>query len=167
MAFLNLEDRRGSVEVVVFADTYQNSLHLLDGEDPVLVVGTVQQEEKGPKLIAQRILSLIEAKESLTQAIHVTLPLDKLSKENLQDLKAILERHKGECKVYVHLSPETKCEAVIRLDDRLRVKPGRALIEEVNRYFGSEVVSAVLTNGPAALKGPGANSGNLRRTASN
>jgi hypothetical protein len=40
------------------------------------------------------------------------------------------------------------------LGDRIRVKPDRSLVEEVNRYFGAEVISAVLSNGP----GPGRNS---------
>jgi DNA polymerase-3 subunit alpha len=152
MAFLALEDRKGTVEVVIFADNYQSSSHLLDGDDPLLVVGTVQQEEKGVKVIAQRVLSLLDAKEHLTQAIHIKLPLEKVSKENLEDLRSILERHKGDCKAYVHLCTDPRCEAVIRLGDKFKVKPDRRLIDEVNRYFGGEVVSAIVPNGPKPLE---------------
>ncbi|MFP3870162.1 MAG: DNA polymerase III subunit alpha [Syntrophobacteria bacterium] len=148
MAFFTLEDRQGSVEVVIFADVYQSSRHLLDGEYPVLVVGTLQQEEKGSKVLAQSIFSLRDASQHLTQAIHVKLPLERLSKDNLADLKAIFERHKGDCRAYLHLMAESQCEAVIRLADKLRVKPDRQLLEEVNRYFGGEVISAVLNEAP-------------------
>ncbi|UCG13379.1 MAG: DNA polymerase III subunit alpha [Deltaproteobacteria bacterium] len=147
MAFLTLEDREGVVEVVVFADLFQTSRQLLDAEAPLLVVGTLQQEEKAPKVIAQRILSLLEANEHMTQAIHVRLPLGSLSRENLEDLRAILARHKGDCRAYVHLTTEPHGEAIIRISDKLRVRPDRSLIDEVNRYFGSEVVSAQLGNG--------------------
>jgi DNA polymerase-3 subunit alpha len=164
MAFLTLEDRQGTVEVVVFADIYQSSRQLLDVDDPLLVVGTLQQEEKGTKIIAQRILALLDAKERLTQAIHLRLPVEKVSKENLEDLKAILQRHRGDCKAYVHLCTDAQCEAVIQLTDRLRVKPDRRLIEEVNRYFGAEVVSAVLTNGPTPVQSSRFNNRNNRRT---
>jgi len=164
MAFLTLEDRQGTVEVVIFADTYQNSGQLLDADDPLLVVGTLQQEEKGTKVIAQRILALLDAKEHLTQAIHVKLPMEKVSKENLEDLKAILQRHRGDCKAYVHLCTDAQCEAVIQLGDRIRVKPDRSLIEEVNRYFGAEVVSAVLTNGPTPVQSSRFNNKNNRRS---
>ncbi len=164
MAFLTLEDRQGTVEVVIFADTYQNSRHLLDVDDPLLVVGTLQQEEKGAKVIAQRILTLPDAKEHLTQAIHVKLPVEKVTKENLEDLRAILERHKGDCKSYVHICTDEQCETVIKLGDRLRVKPHRHLIEEVNRYFGDEVVSAVLANGPGPGQKSRFNDRNNRRT---
>lgn len=164
MAFLTLEDRQGTVEVVIFADTYQNSRHLLDVDDPLLVVGTLQQEEKGAKVIAQRILTLPDAKEHLTQAIHVKLPVEKITKENLEDLRAILERHKGDCKSYVHICTDEQCETVIKLGDRLRVKPHRQLIEEVNRYFGDEVVSAVLANGPGPGQKSRFNDRNNRRT---
>ncbi len=148
MAFLSLEDRQGTVEVVVFTDTYQSSRQLLEGDDPFLVVGTVQQEDKGTKVIAQHVFSLLDAKEHLTQAIHIKLPVEKISKENLEDLRAILERNKGDCRAYVHLCTGPHCEAVIRMGDKFRVKPDRHLIEEVNRYFGGEVVSAVVANGP-------------------
>ncbi len=151
MAFLTLEDRQGSAEVVIFSETYRSSRHLLDGDDPLLVVGTVQKEEKGVKVIAQSIFSLLDAKEHLTQAIHIKLQVEEVNKEKLEDLKAILERHKGDCKAYVHLCTDPHCEAVIRLGDKLRVKPDRRLIEEVDRYFGDGVVSAVVANGPVSV----------------
>jgi DNA polymerase-3 subunit alpha len=149
MAFLTLEDRHGAVEVVIFADVYQSSGQLLDGEDPLLIAGTIQKEETGAKIIAQQLLNLLDAKEHLTQEIHVKLPLEKLNKDTLEDLKAILERYKGGCKAYVHLCTDSQCETVIRLGDKLRVKPDRRMIEEVNRYFGGEVVTALVGNGPS------------------
>jgi DNA polymerase-3 subunit alpha len=151
MAFLTLEDRQGAAEVVIFSETYRSSRHLLDGDDPLLVVGTVQKEEKGVKVIAQSIFSLLDAKEHLTQTIHIKLQVEEVNKEKLEDLRAILERHKGDCKAYVHLCTEPQCEAVIRLGDKLRVKPDRRLIEEVDRYFGDGVVSAVVANGPVSV----------------
>ena len=164
MAFLTLEDRQGTVEVVIFADIYKDSLQLLEVDEPLLVVGTLQQEDKGAKVIAQRFITLLEAKEHFTQAIQVKLPVDKVTKENLEDLKAILERHKGDCKTYIHLCSDDTCETVIRLGDRFRVKPHRTMIEEVNRYFGTDVVSAVLTNGPGPVQSTGFNNRNNRRS---
>jgi len=161
MAFLTLEDRQGTVEVVIFADIYKDSLHLLEADEPLLIVGTLQKEDKGAKLIAQRIVTLLEAKEHFTQAIQVKLPVDKVTKENLEDLRAILERHKGDCKTYIHLCGDEKCETVIRLGDRLRVKPHRNMIEG---YFGTDVVSAVLTNGPGPVQSTRFNNRNNRRT---
>jgi DNA polymerase-3 subunit alpha len=164
MAFLTLEDRQGTVEVVIFADIYKDSLHLLEVDEPLLIVGTLQQEDKGAKVIAQRFLTLLEAKEHFTQAIQVKLPVDKVTKDNLEDLRAILERHKGDCKAYIHLCSDEKCETVIKLSDKFRVKPHRNMIEEVNRYFGTDVVSAVLTNGPGPLQSGRFNNRNNRRT---
>ncbi len=163
MAFLTVEDRQGIVEVVVFTDTYQRCRHLLDSDEPLLVVGTVQQEDKGAKVIAQHLLSLLDAKEHLTQAIHIKLAVEKVSKENLEDLRAILQRHKGDCKAYVHLCTDPKCETIIRTGDKFKVKPDRRLIEEVNRYFGGEVVSAVVANGPGPIESSRFQNRNNRR----
>ena len=163
MAFLTMEDRQGNVEVVVFTDTYKSSRHLLDSDEPLLIVGTVQQEDKGAKVIAQHILSLLDAKEHLTQAIHIKLAVKKVSKENLEDLRAILQRHKGDCKAYVHLCTDPQCETIIRTGDKFKVKPHRRLIDEVNRYFGGEVVSAVVANGPGPIESSRFQNRNNRR----
>lgn len=152
MGFLVLEDRQGSLEVVIFADVYQNSRHFLEGEEPLLVVGSLQQEEKGAKVIAQRLVSLSEAKEHLAQAVCLRLPLDKLSRNQLEELRTILGRHQGECRTYIHLVSGPECETVIRLADSLRVKPNPRLLDEVNRCFGECVLSTVLING--ADQGP-------------
>ena len=109
-------------------------------------------EDKGAKVIAQHIFSLLDAKEHLTQAIHIKLAVEKVNKENLEDLRAILQRHKGDCKAYVHLCTDPQCETIIRTGDKFKVKPDRRLIEEVNRYFGGEVVSAVVANGPGPIE---------------
>jgi DNA polymerase-3 subunit alpha len=107
----------------------------------------VQQEEKGAKIIAQRLLSLLDAKEQMTQAIRVRLPLERVSRGNLEDLKAILERHRGDCKAYIHLIVDPRCETIISLGDTFRVKPSRRLVEEINGYFREPVVTAVVGNG--------------------
>jgi DNA polymerase-3 subunit alpha len=147
MAFLTLEDRGGYVEVVVFADVFQASQPLLERDEPLLLVGTVQQEEKGAKVLAQRLLSLADAKEQMTQAVRVRLPLERLSRDRLEDLKAILERHRGKCRAYIHLVIDPKCETIISLGDQFRVKPSRGLVEEINGYFQGPVVTMVLGNG--------------------
>jgi DNA polymerase-3 subunit alpha len=147
MAFLTLEDRDGSVEVVIFADVFQASQPLLERDEPLLLVGTVQQEEKGPKVLAQRLLSLADAKEQMTQAVRVRLPLERVSRDRLEDLKAILERHRGECRAYIHLVIDPKCETIISLGDQFRVKPSRGLVEEINGYFQGPVVTTVFGNG--------------------
>jgi DNA polymerase-3 subunit alpha len=147
MAFLTLEDRDGSVEVVIFADVFQASQPLLERDEPLLLVGTVQQEEKGAKVLAQRLLSLADAKEQMTQAVRVRLPLERVSRDRLEDLKAILERHRGECRAYIHLVIDPKCETIISLGDQFRVKPSRGLVEEINGYFQGPVVTTVFGNG--------------------
>lgn len=147
MAFLTLEDREGSVEVVIFADVFQSSQPLLERDEPLLLVGLIQQEEKGTKVIAQRLLGLADAKEHMTRAIQVHLPLERVNRTNLEDLKAILERHRGDCRAYIHLVIDAKCETVISLGDQFRVKPSRSLVEEINGYFRRPVVTTVLGNG--------------------
>ncbi|MBW1979673.1 MAG: DNA polymerase III subunit alpha [Deltaproteobacteria bacterium] len=147
MAFLTLEDRQGSVEVVLFSDVYRQNRECLERDEPLLIMGTVQQEEKGTKVIGQRLFCLSEAREKLIRAIRLRLNAEALDKANLQDLKAILERHRGDCVTYLHMSTGPQCEAVIRLADNLRVKPDQSFVAEVNQYFGEKVVSTVLING--------------------
>ena len=59
MAFLQLEDLYGTVEVIVFPNVYMSAVNLLQAEEPVVIRGTVNcKEEEAPKIIAERIFPL-------------------------------------------------------------------------------------------------------------
>ncbi|MBM4287239.1 MAG: DNA polymerase III subunit alpha, partial [Deltaproteobacteria bacterium] len=141
MAFVTLEDQGGSVEVVVFSDIYQRSAHLLKNPGlPLLVRGTVAQEEKGPKIIAQEVRSLEAESDKIPPALHVRLHTDGLDQDRLLRLREILQRHRGPIPSFLHFISPPQAEHVLALPPALHLKPSSALREEINQLFNYSVL---------------------------
>jgi DNA polymerase-3 subunit alpha len=144
MAFVRLEDLKGSVEMVVFPDCYTEAAAYLSGETPVLIKAVVDKDERGVKLKATTVLRLEEAARSLTSRLRLLLDAPGLTREKLVLLRQTLQRFPGSCRVSLHLKVPGKGEAVLALPSPYRVEPAPALLEEVNELFGHKVVEVVL-----------------------
>ncbi len=144
MAFVRLEDLKGSLEVVVFPDCYAEGGRHLSGDQPVLVTGTVDKDERGVKIKATKIVPLEQAARGMTTRLRLKLEATGLTRERLVDLKQTLERFPGSCRVSLHLSVPGKGEAVLALPGQYRVNPAPELMEQVNQLFGHGVVEPVL-----------------------
>ena len=136
MAFVTLEDQGGSVEVVVFSDLFQRTAELLQTPGlPLLIRGTVNQEEKGPKLIAQDIRSLQVEGEKIPAALHLQLHADGLDQDLLTRLHDVVQRHRGPIPVFLHFLSPPAPEAILALPPHLHLKPSEALKDEINQLF--------------------------------
>jgi len=147
MAFLNLEDKEGMLEMVVFPEVFTAARDLLAGDDPRVVMGSVQQDEKGSKLIATRILTLEEAQVQAVEAVHIRLNADRLDPDAMARLRHLLVSHPGECKTQLHLIVGKEAEAVIALSPKLTVNPSRTFFQEMEQYFGHESAAPVYRSG--------------------
>lgn len=137
MAFVTLEDLSGSVEVVVFSDLYQQAAGLLEHPGmPLLVRGSVTQEEKGPKVIAQEILSLVQAAQRLPERLQIRLEFPGLEVEHLHRLREILQRHRGPIPVILRFISPGEPEALLQLPPELALRPSQALKDQVNQLLG-------------------------------
>ena len=141
MAFVTLEDQGGSVEVVVFSDIYLRSTEFLQNPGlPLLVRGTLSQEEKGLKIIAQEIGSLQVESGRIPADLHLRLHTNGLDRELLIRLHVILQRHKGPIPTFLHFISPNVQEQILALPSHLYVKPSESLKEEVNRLFSYPVL---------------------------
>lgn len=138
MAFFNLEDLTGKVEVLVFSDLYKEVASLLEGNRPVVVQGILDVGEEGIKLKATKVLPLTETRKGLA-SVHLRLKGGVLSREALRSLKEVLSRYPGGSPAYLHLSLEEGKEALIKLPESL--SPSEELAKELCALFGPEVVA--------------------------
>ena len=66
MAFITLEDLVGTLEIVIFPNSYEKNNRLLNLDEKVFVRGRVQTEdEKNAKLICERLYSFDDTKKEL------------------------------------------------------------------------------------------------------
>jgi DNA polymerase-3 subunit alpha len=140
MAFVTLEDLKGSVEITVFSSLFERSSQLLRGQVPVLLKGKLEKAEESVKILASEIVPLSQGKEIFAKDIHFRLAIPELTKDMLNRLKDILQLNKGNCRSYLHLIIPNQSETIISLPDDLMVNPSELLIEKVQEIFGSNAI---------------------------
>lgn len=135
MAFVTLEDQLGSLEIVVFHEVYQRASSLLAPGQAILVRGSVSQEEKGTKLIAQEIRSLEAESARIPAELHLHLHVEGLGEEDLRRLREVLQRHRGPIPAFLHFLAPPDREEILALPRELYLRPSPTLTAEVNRLF--------------------------------
>ncbi|MEA4989144.1 MAG: DNA polymerase III subunit alpha [Anaerovorax sp.] len=104
MAFVELEDLYGCVEVIVFPNVYERYSELVYEDGLVVVKGTINfKEEEAPKILANSIFSLENYNEVNSQKIiRLVIPYDLEESIMLERIRQILQRHPGETPVIIH-----------------------------------------------------------------
>lgn len=142
MAFLSLEDREGTIEVVAFSEPFTQARHLLERDEPLAVWARVQHDEKATKLVANRILDMEEAQLQAVEAVHIKLEAVKMDRDGFGRLRHLLMSHPGECRAFLHLTVKDRGEAVLDLN-KLPVNPSHSFFEDMRRYFGPDCAEPV------------------------
>jgi DNA polymerase III subunit alpha len=136
MAFVTLEDLRGSVELVVFSDVYKQRNELIKGDAPIVVEGKVDAGEDQVKIIVTDIKSLDEAKKKKVPTVHITVKAANLSDEKMNSLKRAMKRHSGPFRSFLHIIEENRKPATIKLPEDLFLNPTDSFLKEVEKIFG-------------------------------
>jgi DNA polymerase III subunit alpha len=134
-AIISLEDLEGSVDVLVFPQTYQAASTLLV-EDMVLIVrGRVDRnDDDGVRVVALEITAP-DVSEAITGPVRLTLAANRCIPPLVERLKEVLAMHPGTTEVQLHLTGGVST-TVLRLDDRLRVTPSPALFGDLKALLG-------------------------------
>jgi DNA polymerase-3 subunit alpha len=139
MAVLSLEDMTGSVDVIVFPDLFAKSGYLLKGEEPLLILGSVEKGDNRSKVLAQELQSLQNVRQQSIRAIELNLVEEKISKELLEDLVDITFKYPGECRIFFRVENKGGGEFLISAGDRFRILPCVEFLREVEVLTGSKV----------------------------
>ncbi len=150
MAFLTIEDIYESVEVIVFPDTYSRCEEILSSTDPVIIQGTVQKDERGPKIIADSIDSLQAAREKYTELARIKFLSDKLSRQQMERVKKVLYQYHGSCPILLTMHFPGQGEVDIEVLKDLTIKPCRQLTDQVEEILNYRAFS--FSKKPISLK---------------
>ena len=145
MAFVDMEDLLGNVEVVVFPNVYEKSAALIKEDALIVVKGTINfKEGEVPKLLANEIIDLRESGKSADaaktestvniadmQPVKIRIPDDM--EDGLELIRDILVRHKGETPVIIY----SKGKAM-KTNRNLWVTPDDVFCGKVIAMVGSE-----------------------------
>ncbi|RWX48621.1 Helix-hairpin-helix motif-containing protein [Candidatus Electrothrix communis] len=141
MAFTVLEDMSSSVEVIVFPETFARCSHYLGKDEPLIVLGTVQQGERGAKIIAEDIYSLDKAVEQFTEQASIRLPADRIGRNQLIELKELIYQFHGSAPIKLTLHFDGRGEVDILPMKDITVRPCSDFFQKVKDSFGPGCLS--------------------------
>jgi DNA polymerase III subunit alpha len=139
-ATATLEDLEGAVEVLFFPVTYQECGVLLAEDAVVLVRARIDKREDVPRLIALEV-TVPDITEGPRGPVTVTLAANRCTPPVVDRLKEVLAAHPGTTEVQLQLTSAGR-STVLRLDERLRVTAGPALMADVKELLGPGSVSS-------------------------
>jgi DNA polymerase-3 subunit alpha len=138
MAFVQLEDVTGSIEVVLFTNAYAAVRHLLINDAVIVVKGRVDQKGAGEtKLVAMEVIPF----EATPERREVRLKVDARAARAgvIRELAGVVRDFPGEAPVYVDLVTSVGPK-LLELGPEYRVDPKPDFFAEVRHLLGEAAV---------------------------
>ena len=141
-----LEDWLGTIEALVWPDTYRLLSNQLASEDPVLVSGRADISEERSTLIVEKMESLISLRDrSATQGFLMIGQADNID-VFLPRFQQLFSKYPGTCPVKVKIYLESGEVSMMLRDDKnapICVQPCEGLSDEAEQIAGRPVLSFV------------------------
>jgi len=165
MAFVSVEDLKGTVEVTLFPSVYSSAYDLLTDDTAVLIQGKLQKDESTAKILADQIVAMEQAEATWTAGIRLKLDATRTDKHLLTRLRDVLKRHPGSSRAFIHLTIPDRSETIVSLPDDFTLKAGGALVREVKALTGYDAVETYCRQAEASeVNAPGPGNSNGKRT---
>ncbi|MCQ2550854.1 MAG: DNA polymerase III subunit alpha [Clostridia bacterium] len=133
MAFVEVEDLYGTVEIIVFPKVYEKYRSLLAPDKVIAISGTVNfKEEESPKILADKIADVQDLDSIEESPVKLRLEDDDL----LDQVKLMLKMNPGKRQVLIYLSNGK----ILKSDEGVDLSP--ELIQEFNDLLGERNVKA-------------------------
>ncbi len=137
-AALQLEDRQGIVDALVFASSYEQLAPELVEDKAVLVRGVALPEENGPpKISVKDVVPLDLARVDLPSLISIRVFVGRESgEEKAAALSELIRRKQGETGIRLRIEKPRDFSVILDIDEKVR--PDKEFRTEVERICGPE-----------------------------
>jgi DNA polymerase-3 subunit alpha len=137
MASFVLEDEDGSVETLVFPETYKKTAGRLADDVLVVVRGRAEVQDDGKaRLLATDVLPLDQAQLAEARFVTIRVPLPVWDRGKGERLRDILGQHRGDCPVTLELVRPGSWAVALAPSAYYRVRPGPVLRDEIEALLG-------------------------------
>jgi DNA polymerase-3 subunit alpha len=140
MAFVTLEDFTGKGECIVFSDAYRQFHALLNEDALVMVAGKAEHNGDALRILVSEVYPIAEARERFARQVVLSIDLDRLRSEMVEDLRKIVERHRGKCACTFEVTSGGQPSAMRLHSTRYDVKVSDEFVQEVERILGPNTV---------------------------
>jgi DNA polymerase-3 subunit alpha len=131
-----LEDLEGTVQVLCMNENFDRYRHLLVENNPLLVIGEVNNGDERPKLFPQEILLLEDAPRKFTKQVHLRLHTAQLRVEDLDRLHEVVMAHPGKCPLFLCFRRPGGEVLFLETHEKYFVTPSRQLQAAADALLG-------------------------------
>jgi DNA polymerase III subunit alpha len=153
MMFATLDDVEGQVEMLVFKADESENAAVIEPDAIVVVRGRLDHKDRGEtKLVVQESerfepdAAEIAAAPAVSSApsgpFEVQIEAGMLSESLVEELKAVLEHHRGEADVHLAISGSGGAPKRLQLGEAFRVRPSGRLRSELDHVLGTAALAA-------------------------
>jgi DNA polymerase-3 subunit alpha len=153
MMFATLDDVEGQVELLVFKADQAESASVIAPDSIIVVRGRLDHKDRGEtKLVVQEaerfepdaaeIAAAPAVAAAHTGPFQVPVDAGTLSDSLLEELKSVLEHHKGDTEVHLAVSNGNGETTVLQCGESFRVRPSGRLQSELDHVLGAAALAA-------------------------
>ena len=139
-----LEDWLGTIDTIVWPDTYRQIQDLLVADEPVMITGRAEVTPERCSLVVDKMESLIQLRDKNATQGFLLLNGEDNFEDKLPNVQDIFKNHAGSCPIKVRLMIDEREVSVVLRDGMnvpVCVLPSEALCEEVEQLFGRPVLT--------------------------
>ncbi len=153
MAVIALEDLEGSVEVVIFPDTYKEAGELYE-DRIVWIEGTVKLNQNGSRnqdadeeseeerqIQANEVSNIDVVREEQTSTVEVTIQESDLENhDKLKSLKEIALANRGKLDLVLRLMTPRFGEVIMRCNSNYKISDSESVFSQVEDLYGEDCI---------------------------
>ena len=141
-AFIQVEDLKGTIEVMVFNKVYDHYLGFVQEDNIVQIKGTISRRDGATKIIADSFDRIENLREDNQRRLKLNLDFhtDQLTTDDLKGMARLFEKNQGQTPVQLNvISPEAN--APIKMSMRKYVvEPNDEVLDELTSVLGPECI---------------------------
>lgn len=148
MAFMQLEDKSGSIEVLVFASVFAEYEMVFKSGQPLLVKGLVVEDGDGEarqrKLRANEFIQMADARRERVKRVKLEINVGEVINGELEKIQKLLKTHPGQCRTSICMKVEREHGSglvELPLGSHFWVDPSDEFLMNMERLFRRSVVS--------------------------
>jgi DNA polymerase-3 subunit alpha len=140
MGIVLLEDWEGTVETLIFPDTYAKVQRLLETDAPVFVRGKLDNDESAIKILATDVYPMERVKELLSRTVTIRINTKAAPADIAEKLQPIIDEKRGSAEIIFELEFPGRFTALVRPNPYVKISPDREFVESVERICGRDTV---------------------------
>ena len=141
MCVFTLDDAAGSIEVVVFPETFKQHGHYAENGRSVIVHGRFERDDESVRVLATEIAPIEMVRERLAKSVAIRLSMPPHGRATCEQLLELLAQHKGDRRVAFVILENDRHLRVTADVSGIRVRPSERLVSEVEKICGVGSVS--------------------------